>query len=327
MPKTKTEYIKVLALLVVIALIGIAFIERQAIGDYIKLADYTPTKPISQLASDDTMTAYAKHLFYINHPQLDDKASFRNNCPNGTEQTVVLGCYHGGESGIFVLKVSDPQLNGVEQVTAAHETLHAAYDRLSGSEKTKVGGWLEAYFKTVTNKQLIDTINAYKKTEPHSLDNEMHSIFGTTITNLPPKLENYYKQYFTNRAKIVSYNANYRATFNKLKQQIASYDAQLKSLKSSITSDEASAKQQNASLEQQRQQMNQERASGNASAYNAGVDSYNASVQRYNALVQQIKAEINRYNQIIEARNKIAIDIDSLGSELNANAQTIQPAS
>lgn len=327
MPKKPSEYLKVVVLLMIIALIAVGLFERQAIGDYIKLADYTPSSQISQLASDDTMTAYAKHLFYINHPELDTKASFKNNCPNGTEQTVVLGCYHSGESGIFVLKVSDPQLNGVEQVTAAHETLHGAYERLSGSEKAKVDGWLEAYFKTVTDKQLIDTINAYKKTEPNAIDNEMHSIFGTTIANLPPKLENYYKQYFTNRAKIVSYNSDYQATFNKLQQQIASYDTQLTQLKAKITSDEASAKQQNASLNQQRQQMNQERASGHTSDYNAGVDSYNASVNHYNALVQQIKSEVNQYNQIIEERNKIAIDINNLGSELNASAQTVQPAS
>lgn len=326
MPKSFRDWLKAAALLVILGLIAAGYFERQAITDEIKLATYTPTSAISQLASDDTMTASARHYFYINHPELDDKAAFRQDCPSGTEQTVVLGCYHSGESGIHLLNVSDPRLAGVEQVTAAHEMLHAAYERLSTSERRQVDGWLEAYYKTVTDPALIQTFNAYKKSEPGQVVNEMHSIFGTEVANLPSNLENYYKRYFTDRQKITSYYSNYQATFTNLQSQVTVYDNQLKALKSQIASNEASARDQDTLLNLERNQLSQEAASGDASDYNARVASYNASVDSYNALVQQIQAEVNRYNQIVAARNQIAFTINDLGTELDANVQTIQPA-
>lgn len=327
MPKNSRDWLKSILLLAVIGVIAFVYFDRLAIIDFVKLAGYHPPSGISQLASDDTMTALGQHYFYLNHPEIDDKASFRQNCPNGTEQTVVLGCYHSGESGIFLLGVSDPRLAGVEQVTAAHEMLHAAYERLSTSERQQVDGWLLAYYKTVTDPQLLATFASYRKTEPGQVVNEMHSIFGTEVANLPGPLENYYKRYFTDRAKIVSYYTNYQASFSNLQQQIIVYDKQLAKLKSQIAEDEASATSENTSLGLERNQLSQEAASGNASDYNASVDSFNASVERYNALVEQIKSEINQYNQIVSARNQIAIAFDNLGKELNANAQTIPAAS
>lgn len=325
MPKKPSEWLKALALIAIIALVLVGVIYRQAISDYIKLATYTPPADISQLATDDTMTASAQHLFYINQPKLEDKASFRQDCPNGTEQTVVLGCYKGGESGIYLLAISDPRLSGVEQVTAAHETLHAAYERLNPATKKQVDGWLMAYYKTVKDPQLIETFNNYKKTEPGQLLNEMHSIFGTEVANLPANLENYYKRYFTDRSKVTDYYASYQEAFNSLQQQIASIKAQLDQLKASIASNEAITGAESTSLEQQRTQINNYR--GNPNTYNSEVESYNASVDQYNALVGQLKSEIASYNQLVQQYNQIAISINALGNELNANVQTARPAS
>ncbi len=326
MPRKFGDWLKVGLFMIVIGLIAWGFSERQAIADYIKLADYNPPASISQLAADDTVTAEGRHYFYLNHPELNDKATFRQNCPNGTEQTVVLGCYHSGESGIFLLTVNDPRLSGVEQVTAAHEMLHAAYERLSSSERSQVDGWLMAYYKTVKDPQLLATFANYRKTEPGQVVNEMHSIFGTEVANLPPNLENYYKRYFTDRAKVVGYYTNYQDAFTKLQQQIAYYKAQLEQLKSSIASDEAAASQQNTSLNIERNQLNQEAASGDTSDYNAGVNNYNAAVERYNSLVAQIKSEIANYNQLVQQYNQSAVAINTLGNELNANVETVPSA-
>ena len=34
-----------------------------------------------------------------------------------SEKTIILGCYHSDQEGIFVYNVTDPRLSGVEQVT------------------------------------------------------------------------------------------------------------------------------------------------------------------------------------------------------------------
>lgn len=326
MKKAFSSTFKYLLLLVALGLLILTFVYRQAIEDRIRLLGYTPPAAITKIAAEDTMTPAARHLFYLNQPKLEDKQAFRTDCPNGSEKTIVLGCYKSSESGIYLLKVDDPRLAGVEQVTAAHEMLHAAYDRLSSSEKARVNGWLESYFKSLSDKRLIDTINAYKQTEPHSLEDEMHSIFGSEVADLPPNLANYYKRYFTDRSKVADYAASYRSTFIKLKQQLQSYDQELKELKTNITNDKAEARSLINRLTSERGQLNAYRARNDADAYNAAATTYNANVDRYNQLAVVIESEVNRYNQIVDKRNQLAVTINGLSDELNANIETVKQA-
>src|SRR5665213_1897181 len=111
-----------------LAVIFVSFTHLQDISDWFKLRNYTPPASVKAFAVADTMTPYAIHMFYINHPAVESNVSaFRAKCAIA-EQTIVLGCYRGLEQGIEIYNVKDPRLNGVQQVTAAHEMLHAAYD-------------------------------------------------------------------------------------------------------------------------------------------------------------------------------------------------------
>ncbi len=104
-----------------------AITKRDAIYDWWRLHDYAPPAAAVQFADDTTMTAKARTLFYINHPKLEQSVAFNGECPNNSEKAIVLGCYHPNQNGIFLFMVNDKTLSGVEQVTAAHEMLHAAY--------------------------------------------------------------------------------------------------------------------------------------------------------------------------------------------------------
>src|SRR5690242_18939791 len=76
-----------------------------AIYDWYRLRNYSPPAAVISLASQDTMTSYGKHLFYINQPQIIQSVSgFSQSCSEN-EQTIVLGCYHPGEAGIFIYDV------------------------------------------------------------------------------------------------------------------------------------------------------------------------------------------------------------------------------
>ncbi len=120
----------VIVLVFVAALAAILY-NKQGLQDYYNLHNYQPPARMSEIATQDTFTDYGRKVFYVNYPSLSDKAVFAQPCPSSTrEQTIILGCYHGPQAGIFLLNVTDPRLNGVQQVTAAHEMLHAAYDRL-----------------------------------------------------------------------------------------------------------------------------------------------------------------------------------------------------
>src|SRR5665213_3192248 len=206
--KTKFRFFRGLLLLGIwLAILGLLAFNRQNINDWWLLRHYQPPPAVAHLADQDTMTDYGRKIFYVNHASIESKTAFPQECPNnGGEQTIVLGCYHSNQAGIFLLSVTDPRLDGVEQVTAAHEMLHGAYDRLSSSAKARVDAMLLDYYNHDLHDQRVrDTIAAYRKSEPHDVVNEMHSVFGSEIAHLPAGLEQYYKHYFTDRSKVTGY--------------------------------------------------------------------------------------------------------------------------
>lgn len=308
-------------LVVLLILLGGIITKRQAVEDWWKLRGYTAPAVVAQLATEDTMTAQARHLFYVNHPDITTGSAFTSHCPAGGEKTVVLGCYIGNDDGIYIYNVTDPRLAGVEEVTAAHETLHAAYARLSGGERTKVDAMLMNYYEHgLTDQRIKDTIAAYKKSEPNDVVNEMHSVFGTEVPNLPAPLEQYYRQYFTDRAQITGYTAQYQDEFTSRQAAVAQYDAQLKGLKQQIDAGETALGQQKSALDSQSAQLQRERASGQVAAYNNGVAGYNAAVNSYNDLLVATKNAINQYNGIVEARNAVALEEQQLAQALSAGS-------
>ena len=301
----------------------LVYFNAQNLVDWWKLRGYTPPASVSALASEDTMTKYATHVFYVNHPQIvSDTATFRQDCSEN-EQTIVLGCYHPEQEGIFVYNVSDPRLSGVQQVTAAHEMLHAAYDRLSTKEKNYVDGLLLNYYNNdLKDQRLIDTINAYKKTEPNDVVNEMHSVFGTEVASLPTPLENYYKKYFINRQAITSYAANYENEFTSRQSQISADSATLASLKTQITIEETSLQAQSDQINTDRANLNAENSPSQIDEYNAAVESFNTEVDAYNNGVTKLKNDIAYYNQQVDSYNNLASQLASLNKAIDTRLTT-----
>ncbi len=316
-----TAFKRALSFVILLALLSfpvLVYFNAQALSDWWQLRGYTPASAVTTLASEDTMTPYARHVFYVNHPDLESNAAqFRSDC-NVTEQTIVLGCYHSDQRGIFVYDVHDPRLAGVQQVTAAHEMLHAAYDRLSTKEKDYVDGLLTDYYNhDLKDQRIIDTMNEYKKTEPNAVVNEMHSVFGTEIADLPAPLETYYAKYFTNRHAITDYANSYEAEFTSREDQIKADDAQLAALRSRIQDEESSLQAQSSKIDADRSRLDSERSSGDVADYNAGVAPFNREVDAYNAGVQSLKSYIASYNQLVEARNAIAQELTSLDQSID----------
>lgn len=306
---------------VLLALLLAVLLGHQQFVDWLRLRGYTAPAAVAQIAKEDTMTDRARHLFYVNHPTITTGKGFTDNCPAGGEKTVVLGCYVGNDQGIYIYAIKDQRLNGVEQVTAAHEMLHAAYQRLSKSERTKVDAMLEDYYQNdLSDQRVKDTIAAYKKSEPNDVVNEMHSVFGTEVANLPAPLEAYYKQYFTDRSAVTTYTANYQSVFTSRQAQVAAYDTQLASLKTQIDTSNTELEQQKAALDNQNKELQVQRSSGQIEAYNAAVPSYNQAVRSYNIKLADTKNLIQQYNDIVNARNAIALEEQELVKELSSSS-------
>ncbi|MDO8591551.1 MAG: hypothetical protein Q7R60_01325 [bacterium] len=287
--------------------------QRNDIYDAVQLRGYTPPSAVANLAARDTMTSYGQHLFYVNHPQLvGDSATFRADCTLA-EQTIVLGCYHPNQRGVFVYNVQDPRLAGIIEVTSAHEMLHAAYDRLSSSDKKNIDKMLQDYYKNnLKDQRILDTIESYRKTEPNDVVNEMHSIFGTEIADLPAPLDNYYKRYFTNRAAVVGFSQNYENEFTNRSAKADQYEKQLNELKAKISAEETGLRTQSDKINAEQARLDSLKASDQIEQYNAGVANYNASVDAYNSGVAGYKRDINNYNTLVEQYNAVAGELKQL---------------
>ncbi len=299
----------------------VIFTHGYVIADWVKLRNYDAPAAILQLADQTTMTEKARHLLYINHPSVEAKATFNSNCDKFGEQTIVLGCYQGVQRGIHVLAVTDDRLQGVEQVTLAHEMLHAAYDRLDAKTKKRVDGLLQTYADTqLKDPRITAILKNYETTEPGQQLNEMHSIFGTEIADLPAPLEQYYAQYFSDRKAIAAFAQQYQAAFTSRQAAIQQYDDQLKALGADIKSNTSSLDEQQAQIEAMSKQLDSYKNNGNISQYNAGVSTYNTRIDTYNALLVATKKQIDDYNQIVAKRNVIALQTQELQQAIDSSS-------
>ena len=67
---------------VIFTLLGVAWLQRQNLYDWWRLRDFNPPAQIVQLASEITMNYSTRRIFYVQHPQIDDKASFNSHFDN-----------------------------------------------------------------------------------------------------------------------------------------------------------------------------------------------------------------------------------------------------
>ncbi len=307
--------------LLLLCLAGGLWWQRNALFDAWRLRDYNAPTEVMRLADVTTMKPDTRRLFYVYRPSLESRSDFNSHCSNA-EKTIVLGCYIQHQ-GIYLYNVPDDRLKGVVEVTAAHELLHAEYDRLSSKDRQMVDKLTAQAAAAITDPRFKETIDNYRKKDPSVVPNELHSILGTEVRNLSPELEAYYKRYFTNRGAIVTFADAYRQAFTQREQEVAATDAKLAELKKQIDGLNGSLESQQASLKQQFEAMQQQKRSGNISAYNAAVPGYNAAVAVFNATVNQQKQLVTEYNGLVEQRNNLAIEENELIKALDSRA-TIQ---
>lgn len=316
-----TRFWSYFASILIVILAATAWFKQDALFDAWRLRNYDAPAEISRLADATTMTPDARRLFYVYRPILEDKGSFNQHCSN-SEQTIVLGCYVEHQ-GIYLYNISDQRLNGVIEVTAAHEMLHAAYDRLSDKERQRVDRLTAQVADTIIDERLKSTIENYRKKDASVVPNELHSILATELRDLPPDLEAYYGRYFTNRKTIVDLADRYKQAFTERENQVKSIDKKLASLKSQIDALNSSLESQQAALQASYADLQQKRSSGNVEAYNAAVPGYNQAVVTYNTDVNKQKQLVTQYNALVEQRNTLATEENELIKALDSRS-TIQ---
>lgn len=316
----------IFSILCTIALWGaviLLFMYRQSVYDWWRLRNYVAPSAVVALADQTTMNDSARRLFYVYYPKIEGREAFNEHC-GSTEFTIVLGCY-SSVKGIFIFKVDDSRLDGIEQVTAAHEFLHAAYARLSKDERKRVDALTASTYDTLDNDRVKETIEEYRKNDPSVVPNELHSILGTEMRNLPVELEDYYKRYFNDRGQIVSFSEAYESEFSSRKNQAKIYEAELGELKSRIDAGNTSLESEQTRLKHDSNEIEaMMRANDSDTAsLNARIRSYNAAIDSYNQRVREVSGLVDSYNNTYEVYKQIVLEQQDLFKAIDSRPQQI----
>lgn len=285
---------------------------------------YDPSSPkIRQLAIDTTMTPKAQQLFYQQDPRIEPKARFHELCRKAhrhSEKTILLGCFtsNGYDGKIIIQSVTDPRLDGMMEMVAAHEMLHAAYQKLDNQERSRLTPKLKRAVKYVEDQHLLSVLQEYEAGDPDLYVNELHSHLGTSLANLgDPELEKYYRQYFRDRKQVVAFAERSRSVLAEIESQIQLLEPELNTLELNLKTekdyiqraeDDLKAgyqylEQMKTSLAQLKRQAEANLSQGDASLVNTFEQErsrFNTEVGEFNYQVQELQDRITQFNQKYE---------------------------
>jgi chromosome segregation ATPase len=204
----------------------------------------------------------------------------------------------------------------VMEVTAAHEMLHVAYQRMSIFEQTHINQQLQVQLSKLQNPRILKLVGTYNRQDSRSVDNELHSILGTEVQNLSPKLEEHYRQYFTDRSSIVALSERYEGVFTTLKEKAKTLTRELETQKVGLERLAAQVKQESASIDSERANLESTIAANPQADYQFRISSFEDRVNSYNQLVAQLRAQSDAYNRAISESNSLTVEHNSLVDSL-----------
>jgi cell division protein FtsB len=272
---------------------------------------------VAAIAQATGMSHEGELVYRASRPAVEDSEVFNEHC--ALEGGAVLGCYAAGT--IYVYDVTDERLAGTVEVTAAHEMLHAAYERLSEPEREEVDALVADYIASIPEDDPIyQDLALYA---PGQLADEWHARLGTEFADLPAALEQHYARWFDDRAKVlelhVQANAAFRALQDQIEALVVEVDALGPAIDTRIAAYDSAASQYAADVASfntraengsftSREQFDRERAAlvARGEALDAEVAAINEQVARYNELVAQLTALDADYAELYSALDPTA---------------------
>lgn len=268
----------------------------QPIIDRVTVWQYEPDDVIAGHAERLQLTDHGRFLYFASTPTVSAGEIFAEQCPfdHDEQDFGVLGCYVHADKVIRLFDVTDTRLDGAEEVVAAHEMLHAAWDRMGRGERGRLTELLDAQYQLLRDDpRFVRRMEFYARYSPGQRANELHSIIGTEVDSIGEELETYYAKYFADRSIVTGLHAASYAVFVQLEEQADALVAELEALRESIEADYAS--------------------------YTNGAEQLTADIEQFNARAQ------NGYyvNTTQEEFERIRSRLVARGPELDALYRTI----
>lgn len=324
--------------IIILILVTVLYLYRSPLIDKLQTTGYQPTAELAKISTRTTMTSAAKTIFYASDPTIQDAKSFNQDCSDHESDSVTLGCYRHTDNcnqvlnalsqaacmKIKLFSINRAELDGIVDVTAAHEMLHAAYARLSEHERTKLNDQLQKQTTELIKDQAFkERLSVYDDLSHDQYVNELHSVLGTEVDNLSTDLKIHYRQYFQDRSQVVKLYQKYSNFFLNLKKEADQLADSLKQQADDIN-------RRIAAHNQLSRQLSSDINSFNRLASSPGGFSSQASFlsarQQIMARVEAAKAEESAIQQAIVNFNKdndrlksIAGNLDGLNHSIDSN--------
>ena len=302
----------------------VLYANRQLISDLTINLFFEPSASVADLGSDLKLTDTGQRIYYATQPKMLGSTDFNDFCPRLEEKNPILGCYTSKDR-IYMYDVSTNELDGIEQVTAAHELLHAIWYRMSDDERQTVGDLLVEEYDNITDEALKSRMDYYERNEPGQFTNELHSIIGTELVDISNELEAHYANYFSDRSTVVGYYTEYHSVYDELYDRAEQLYSDIESMGQQIielsdtyqtdvnqlTADIADFNSRaNSGFFSSQQEFYSERSvlvsrtdelESRRNSINDLVNSYNAKVAEY----QEVAAKIDTLNESIDSMQSV----------------------
>lgn len=289
----------------------------------------TPTLPdlqreVAELADRLRLTEPADRLLAATQPALtSDAARLRDACrasgipaPEGR----LLGCFTSDSSGkrIHVWDVRHPELQGTNEVTLAHELLHAAWHAMEPAERSRLEPDLRQVFDQGEPADRLELLGGYRDRDADVFVNELHSYLGTEVATLTPLLEDHYATVFTDRQVVVEYSesstaelkrraADLEARDDHLASESARIDAEKETLRTRSETRRAEAAALGVTLEEL-----DTRDPAAVAGYNRQVDEHNERIAEDRRLQDALTEAIAAHNAAVEEQRRLVAELDTL---------------
>ncbi len=301
------------------------WIERQYVVDAIQYYQYKPTPAVQQLTNEAGLTEDATFTFYATHPAVESSQLFDQHCQRREPDSPILGCYSGNR--IYIFDVTDERLDGIKVVTAAHELLHAEYDRLPDAEKKRLQPLLQAEYDKVADSNLEARMAYYEKTEPGQSINELHSIIGTEFENISPELQRHYEQYFTNRVSLVQLHVQVDGIFKSLSQEADDLVTKIEKLAFTINQDSAAYNEEITALNQSVEAFNDRASESGGFTTQADFQAARQDLIRRSSQLsdsrQRIQTNIAEYKTLLAKLDAINAESTALNQSLDSTLSDV----
>lgn len=317
MAKTRRkEILGAVGAFVVLAIIS-QVLTSGLVSDWWRTLWYRPTAMVSAIEDELELTTKGWRIFASTQPVVEASEDFNYHCHSYDDEVSVIGCYVGGR--IYIYEITLNELEAANTVTAAHELLHAAWERLPNLTKKRLTPILEQVYRG--HREWFD-----EELETYDDDERIEEIYtraGTKLAELPEKLERHYAEYFRNRQQIVAYYEAYEQPFKVLQDELDELETRILAEKAQLATERRQYEQRLMILDTKIDQFN-------ACAEQAGCFQTDAEFQSQRQVLAGTQQELEKVRddlneRISENNDRIAeyaeksLQLGELHNSMNSN--------